>query len=926
MDEDLVAADSEAFWAKVESISKAASHTNRESKKVWAAAQKDLEGYTFKGRVAFNPQSSKPVFRLESLQIEKDNSCRFQRAFGTDRFLYLSFPGFQTGPRPHRFTKIAMSQIEEKWLEWCRMEHSFLGRTWRVFHVEPSKRGKGKRSSDDYGIRVVLFAIEGIGIRRPCAVGDMLDWFFPFAKNQHQSFCKAYARLDLGLSKTVPTLVFKPSQIRYVEDIAADGTPEDTRFDDKSLHWPHIDDKPVMNDGCSVMSLGAAREIWRIYKTKTGITERFPTAFQARIGGAKGLWVVSSEVHNGPPPIWIEISKSQLKFDPHSDDYFDETFDPLRLTFELVNYSSSPSPSDLHLSFIPIMVDRGVPRAAIEKIMADRLRLERAELLETLVDPARTYDWVHKLGSTSAEDLEDLLWQAALPLALREKVKLLLESGFHPTEEPFLGASLTRLVKQEHLYEEQKLRIPLGKSAFLYGVADPLGILAPGEIHVQFSTWFVDDVTEDSYLCLDDVEVLVARQPACRRSDLQKVRAITHPKLGHLVDVVVFPTRGQYPLAGKLQGGDYDGDIFWLCWEPELVGPFRNAPAPTQELEPSRYGIRQNKEKLRDVMSPHNLSTVDNFLKHAFQFRIGASLLGIVTNYLEKQAYAENRIYSRLLDSLCDMHDLLVDAPKQGYTFTERDFENAKKKLGIRLDPELPVYKKAMTACMKAKELGEAEKVRTQVWKYNKDNVIDHLYFRVVRKHHIETQKEVEKLFEEGRNDDPMLQYPYFHEKNKGSIVVELELKRLFKSFDSIYSDYFMGLRKNGGQISSDDYNLVVKKGYDRYRALMPEQVDIPEIKAWLEPYLSPGFTRWECIRASALYTKYPWKEKATFVYHMAGKELADMKSPPSRTVRRVVAPVYSILKPISKKLPKKLEEADSDDDDEFGTPLEEEP
>ena len=35
---------------------------------------------------------------------------------------------------------------------------------------------------------------------------------------------------------------------------------------------------------------------------------------------------------------------------------------------------------------------------------------------------------------------------------------------------------------------------------------------------------------------------------------------VFHPKLKHLVDVVVFPTRGTFPLAGKLQGGDYDGD------------------------------------------------------------------------------------------------------------------------------------------------------------------------------------------------------------------------------------------------------------------------------------------------------------------------------------------------------------------------------
>lgn len=39
-----------------------------------------------------------------------------------------------------------------------------------------------------------------------------------------------------------------------------------------------------------------------------------------------------------------------------------------------------------------------------------------------------------------------------------------------------------------------------------------------------------------------------------------QVRAVYEPRLSHLVDVAVFPSRGSFPLAGKLQGGDYDGD------------------------------------------------------------------------------------------------------------------------------------------------------------------------------------------------------------------------------------------------------------------------------------------------------------------------------------------------------------------------------
>ena len=39
-----------------------------------------------------------------------------------------------------------------------------------------------------------------------------------------------------------------------------------------------------------------------------------------------------------------------------------------------------------------------------------------------------------------------------------------------------------------------------------------------------------------------------------------QVKAVYKLQLRHMKDVIVFPTKGQIPLASKLQGGDYDGD------------------------------------------------------------------------------------------------------------------------------------------------------------------------------------------------------------------------------------------------------------------------------------------------------------------------------------------------------------------------------
>lgn len=68
-----------------------------------------------------------------------------------------------------------------------------------------------------------------------------------------------YSRLiqSVGISKTIPTLVFLPNQIHPVSDILANGEEEATSFNDPLLKWPRRADLPensVMNDVGSLHS------------------------------------------------------------------------------------------------------------------------------------------------------------------------------------------------------------------------------------------------------------------------------------------------------------------------------------------------------------------------------------------------------------------------------------------------------------------------------------------------------------------------------------------------------------------------------------------------------------------------------------------------------------------------------------------------
>lgn len=97
-------------------------------------------------------------------------------------------------------------------------------------------------------------------------------------------------------------------------------------------------------------------------------------------------------------------------------------------------------------------------------------------------------------------------------------------------------------------------------------------------------------------------------------------------------DVIVFSSKGERSLADKLSGGDYDGDKAWICWEPDIVGPFKNADVPPSP-PPAYYGIEETKLKVKDIIDlPDYLS---QFLGHAFHFNLQSNMLGPCTAYHE---------------------------------------------------------------------------------------------------------------------------------------------------------------------------------------------------------------------------------------------------------------------------------------------------
>ncbi|KAK4990525.1 hypothetical protein LTR66_006778 [Elasticomyces elasticus] len=857
-----------------------------------------------------------PMFalRLEPLRTELSNVM--QRKFGAHRYLCLNIPDLRRLPAPY---KKQDQRLRNRLGQWMCSDKHLLGRTWRAFYLKLiSGKKNGRRKNESTAQQVWFFATDGWDIPK-MSIGEMLDWAIPFEQNKKQPYCKAFTRIELFLSKTCPTIVFSTQQVRHVCDISADGAPESVEFNDLTLHFadPYDPRAPrVMNDGCARISAGAAKLVCQ----KLGKETPRPVAFQGRINGAKGMWVVSAPYDSKDQDhqdVWIEISSSQRKVVPRPEDLDPKTCEQGRWTLEVVKHSHYPRTSELAVDFVPILEHRGVSRQTLQRFVKDHIMCDAKQLLDSLRNPKLLRCWLNSWNDWLDEDNRErgLAWQAGLPLSMLERTILLLESGFDPQKCQYLAQCVKFVAERWGYRMTQRLKIRVGRSTYLFGIADPTGCLRPGEIHLAFSSSFCDEQTGDSWSVLRDVEVLVTRHPTLRASDMQKVKAVYKEELSYLTDVVVFPTKGSYPLAGKLQGGDYDGDTFWICWDQTLTGPFKNAPPPLADPNLEAFGIHIDTDTLESTLEDD--ASAARWLEKSFAFRNRTDLLGSVTTDWSSLAYLENDISHPGVVSLADLHDLLIDSAKNGYIFAEEAFRAYKKQSPDIKHMSLtkPAYKKFAEHEKTQSERNKSSPLTSvaKTYEYKPDHIVDYIVFKVVLPLMIKTMKDVQMALATAQHGDVELENPYLPRRgrtlignvdsvsNAGTSTEARELYHLRQEFKKIQKDWGLGL--NGkDHASSDTYNTTLAHCYQNFVDLKPQNVTHELVSEWLVRDAINSPTRWELIKASALFVEYPRCRNSTFVFHLAGRELCWLKAHSSEHTRGLVAAMYNIMKPRKEK------------------------
>lgn len=439
-----------SLWASLSTLASKLKITlpERSSIRAWSKAQGDFRGVSLSGELDFVEQAGGAIFDFSLRPFKADASYRLARKFGGDRIFTLSIPGLDADDLP-KYLRSSSPIVRKAIIDWIvDSDHYFLGRKWRAFFVRPEPHKKsGRRASINKSqprFRIFMFAEDSDDFLQKqtegeidprnsrhtrTSVKDMINWFMPAVHNSDQRVLKFFSRLALSVSNTKPTIVFRPAEIIRSDDASAEDPQERrlniARSEEKRMRGGSgkAKETTVMNDGCARLSKAAANGI----AEQLGLTHT-PAVFQGRIGGAKGMWMIDTLDEHLPSSdhgYWIEIADSQLKFNGHPEDDFDD----LRFTFEVHDYSRKLCPAALNFQFIPILEDRGVPQTILQKLLEDDLTSKVAELKEAMSDPGSLRRWNQENNSVAGERLanDSIEMLAGLPKSLADRINWFVE-------------------------------------------------------------------------------------------------------------------------------------------------------------------------------------------------------------------------------------------------------------------------------------------------------------------------------------------------------------------------------------------------------------------------------------------------------------------------------------------------------------------
>jgi hypothetical protein len=367
------------------------------------------------------------------------------------------------------------------------------------------------------------------------------------------------------------------------------------------------------SDGVGKISLGAIDAVYNVIPESKG----FPTCLQIRYAGAKGMLAVDPRLEGNK----ICIRPSMNKFE--SNDRH----------LEICDMASKPMPMVLNRQLIKILEDMGAPAEWFLALQSKEL--QRLRRISATVYNTASFLRSQRIGES---------------IQLHRFLRQTEAMGIDYRRDNFLRGAVEVVLLRELRLLKHKARIPVQNGMTLFGIMDETGFLKEGEVYVTY------DMDEDRHAEPPGPQrVLVTRSPALHPGDVQAAWN-TIPPDGHPLaqqrNCLVFSMWGSRDLPSQLSGGDLDGDVFHVLWDPDVVDMVATFP-------PADYPRVPPLELDRPVTSADIAAFFVDFMK--------TDHLGVIaTRHMILADQKEDGTLDQDCVRLAELHSSAVDFSKTG--------------------------------------------------------------------------------------------------------------------------------------------------------------------------------------------------------------------------------------------------------------------
>uniref|UniRef100_A0A7N2L809 RNA-dependent RNA polymerase n=1 Tax=Quercus lobata TaxID=97700 RepID=A0A7N2L809_QUELO len=420
---------------------------------------------------------------------------------------------------------------------------------------------------------------------------DIREWMGIF--HQIRNVAKYAARLGQSFGSSTETLSVEKHEIEIIPDVEV--------VQDRV--------KYVFSDGIGKISSEFAKEV----ALKCSCKGHTPSAYQIRYGGYKGVVAVDPT-----SSAKLSLRKSMSKYESENT------------KLDVLAYTKF-QPCYLNRQLITLLSTLGVEDYVFEKKQKEAVD----QLDAILIDPLR------------AQEALDLMSPGENTNVLKE----ILKCGYRPDSEPFLSMMLQTFRASKLLELRTKTRIFIPDGRAMMGCLDETRTLEYGEVFVQFSSNKLRQLYNDFSMCSGsgsdqrfvlEGKIVVAKNPCLHPGDVRVLKAVNVLALHHMVNCVVFPQKGFRPHPNECSGSDLDGDIYFVCWDPELL--------PPRQIQPMDYSPAQSLQLDHDV----TIEVLLMFFRQALVFLF-------CPNIKEVQEYFTNYIVNDSIGIISNAHTAFAD-------------------------------------------------------------------------------------------------------------------------------------------------------------------------------------------------------------------------------------------------------------------------